>query len=393
MRSLSLVAAAAVTGAVFASPHVASADLVAVEKLPAAPPKAAPTSAPLLPDRIAATERADGLYPAILPLERRKAAEEQGYRYVLVFGSDAEAQDYATRGALPGAPAYDASAPRTCLGRGTSLLAHDEFSFRTKPFVRPKLSPTQIAQLMKQHRWPPPPVKPPPKPAVEKDTVYPILVEHLGAPGDTLDVATERALVDLQTLGTRLVSKSSETYARVAQGPSGIAVYAARAPGGEMHFLVLGPELPQPPSPAERKAQVSSLGGTALRLATTLPPGALTASGCGYVRFTLAAKAGTGEMGTIFANAFLPPAPDPAAAEAQEPSEAPAQATDDDGTDDSDDDSQIGGLGLSASGAANHTQRWRPLAVNVSVSEMTSEPSPLVSVTLGWADRDQRTAF
>jgi hypothetical protein len=38
-------------------------------------------------------------------------------------------------------------------------------------------------------------------------------------------------------------------------------------------------------------------------------------------------------------------------------------------------------------------QRARPVAINVSLSQLTSETSPLLSVTFGWAGKDQKLSF
>jgi hypothetical protein len=41
----------------------------------------------------------------------------------------------------------------------------------------------------------------------------------------------------------------------------------------------------------------------------------------------------------------------------------------------------------------NRSQRARPVAINVSFSQLESESAPLLSVTLGWAGADQRLRF
>lgn len=384
--STSSLLVAAGLAALVASPQAASADTVPIGSLPVTPPVVKiPVSSSTTPDKIQAGEHVDGIYPAMLPLAKRKQMEDQGYRVVTIFGSEKEAQDYASDGTQTNNQLFESSAPRTCMTRWGSMSTRVAYSYRFKPYEPPKPTPAQIAVLIKQHRWPPPKPKPVPKPAkpvVEKDAVYTVHLEHLSPATDTVTVETVDAYVDLQTMGARLISKSTEKLARVGAGPNGIGVYAARDDQGKSNFLVTGPDLPPPASPSDRQAQISSLASTAGRLLAQIPSGT-TSVGCGYVRFSLEAKPGSGQMATVFANAFLPPAPDPSDADNAEP---PAQS-------DSDDDGEQMREQLEQQARSNRSQRSRPVAVNVSLSQLTSEPAPLLSVTFGWAGKDQRIAF
>ena len=385
--STSLLLVAGGLAAIVASPQSASADTVPIASLPVTPPvvKIPVSSSSTAPDKVQAGEHVDGLYPAMLPLAKRKQAEDQGYRIVTIFTSQKEADDYAAGITQSTQQLYESSTPRTCLTRWGSMASQISYSYRFKPYEPPKPTPAQIAVLIKQHRWPPPKPKPVPKPAtpvVQKDAVYLVHLEHLSPATDTLTIDSVDAYVDLQNMSSRLVSKSSEKLARVGTGPNGIGVYAARDDQGKSEFLVTGPDLPAPASASDRQAQVSTLAGTASRLLAQVPSGTTTV-GCGYVRFSLEAKPGTGQMATIFANAFLPPAPDPSDADNAEP---PAQS-------DSDDEGEQMREQLEQQGRANRSQRSRPLAVNVSLSQLTSEPAPLLCVTFGWAGKDQRLTF
>lgn len=382
----SLLLVASGLAAIAASPQPASADTVPMSSLPVTPPTVKiPVSSSTAPDKVQAGEKVDGIYPAMVPLAKRKQAEDQGYRVVTIFTSQKEADEYAADGTQSNNQLYESSSPRMCMTRWGTMTPRVAYSYRFKPYEPPKPTPAQIAVLVKQHRWPPPKPKPVAKPAtpvVQKDAVYPIHLERLSPATDTLTVDTVDAFINLQTLGVRVVSKSSEKLARVGTGPNGIGVYAARDDAGKSDFLVTGPDLPAPASPSDRQAQVSSLASTAGRLLAQIPSGA-TEVGCGYVRFSLEAKPGSGQMATVFANAFLPPAADPSDADNAEP---PAQS-------ESDDDGEQMREELEQQARANRSQRSRPLAVNVSLSQLTSEPAPLLSVTFGWAGKDQRLTF
>jgi hypothetical protein len=383
IRSLtsSLVVAAGFAAAV-SSPDTALADTVPFQNLPVAP-KMAKTTTPPAPEKIAAGERTDGIFPAILPEARRKATEQEGYRYVQVFATEKEASAYATDGTMTSNTSKEPSATRTCLTSGGTLSQHLSLYFRTKPYVAPKPSPQTIAMLQRQHRWPPPPQKVSKLPP--KDTVQLIHMERLTQAADGATLETTEAFIDLQTMGTHAVSKTSTKLVKVATGPNSLGVYAAREEGekGGSQFLVTNPELPPTASEEDRQAQISTLTSTANRLVAQMPSGVSSETGCGYVRFTLSAKPGSGQMATVLATAFLPPGTD----------------VDDGGQEDTSrfEQEDMSEEQLKAVREMvhrdNRTQRARTVAVNLSFSQLQSEASPLLSVTFGWAGKDQQLRF
>jgi hypothetical protein len=360
---------AAAVASVAASPSTATADTVPFASLPQAQsPAKPPPSSSSAPEKIAAGERVEGFFPAILPEARRKTAESDGWRTVQVFTSEKDAQAYATQGTLSSTNLPAGATTRTCLTRSGTLAPRVQFYYRVKP--PPPPSPAAIQMMIKQHRWPP-------KPEPVKDSVNFIRLERLTQSGDSITIDTVDAFIDLQTMGMRAVGKSSEKLGRVATGPNGLGVFAARADETSSEFLVTNPELPPMATEEEREAQARSLQSTASRLVTQLPSGSTSTQGCGYARFNLAAKPGSGQMATVLAMAFLPPAKDPDAAPDPDPS-----------TEDETEKAQREMIAR-----ANRAQRARPVAINVSLSQLASEQAPLLSVTFGWAGKDQRLSF
>jgi uncharacterized protein YkwD len=372
------LAGAAVLGIVVSAPQTASADTIAFSSLPvvAVPAKA---ETPTAPEKIAATEHADGIYTAPPPFAQRKQQEEQGYHYVNVFATEKEAQDLAADGSANNTP-DDGTGPRTCLTMGGSLSKRLTLYTRVKPYVPPKPTADEIAWLKRIGRWPPKPQAADKTPL--KDTIETVHLERLTSAKDAVTVETEDAFIDLQTLGTRTISKSSTHLVRVAGGPNNIGIFAARDDKGQSVFLVTNPELPPPGSEEDRVAQTKQLQSTATRLVAQMPSGGSSETGCGYVRFALASKPGGGQMATVMATAFLPPSNEP---DDTGPTEEQFES-------DSMNEEQRKTV-RDMVHRENRNQRARPVAINVSLSQLASEQSPLLSVSLGWAGPDERLRF
>jgi hypothetical protein len=367
--------------AIVVSGGVASADLVSYDKLAVVASSKAP--APIafadLPATIPATEHVDGIFAALAPLPAHKPKEDPGYRYIGVFPSDAQARAYALDGSIKPSSVHEGQAAGACLSTGNALQPSMRLLVRTKPYEPPKPSAAQIAALKKENRLQP--KAPVTKPTPPKDTIQRVRLEKLTRDGDTVTVDSTDALFDLQTLGTRLVSKTNTKLSRVTTGPSAIGVFAARDEKGETQFVVTSPELPPPPTESDRPAQIEALSRAAETLVAQMSSSTAASSGCGRVRFTLATKPGAGEMATVLATAFLPPSADP--------EDGPA-------TNDSDGDGEPDEEGFVSQQAMRRgmrKQRARPVAVNVSLSQLATETSPLLSVTFGWAGKDQKLSF
>jgi len=366
--------------AVAVSGGVASADVVPVDKLAvvSSPLTVAPIPPPAdFPSTNPATEHVDGIFASLTPAANRKATEADGYRLIGVFTSDAQAHAYSLDGTM--ASLKREGPTSTCLSTGGALQPSMRLLLRTEP---PKPSPQQLALLKKANRAPPPP--PPKKPAAAtapKDTIQRLRLERLTRDADAVTVESIDALIDLQTLGTRLISKTSAKLPRVVTGPNSLGVFAARDEKGQTQFLVTSPELPTPATESDRPAQVEALSSVANTLITQTSSNTTISSGCGRVRFALSTKPGAGEMATVLATAFLPPSTDP--------EDGPA-------TNDSDGDGQPDEEGFISQQAVRRgmrKQRSRPVAVNVSLSQLATETSPLLSVTFGWAGKDQKLSF
>ncbi len=361
--SLSFIAVASLL-AVVASPQQAAADTIAFGNIPLLPAQAAPPAlSALQTGKIAATEKVEGFFPAILPEAKRKDAEKEGYRYVQVFSNDKDQRDFAVDGTYNEALGT-AHGVQQCLSTtwgGGGLAPRISFYMRTKPY------PYQVAAAAKRKPTPAGAVASPPT----NPNLRPVHQERMVVQGDALTLENIDALIDLETLGMRVVQKSSVKLAKVSAGPGGMGVFAARDEKGLTQFLVTHPELPAAPSDDVKQAFVDRLSSTADRLFTQLPTGSTAESGCGHVRFSLSTKVGGGQMATVLATAFLPPARELDEAPPDEPKGEEA-AEDDENS-----------FQTQMRKQRNRQQRARPVAVNVSLSQLPSEESPLCVSGLG----------
>lgn len=387
-RFLSLSACATFAATLVGIPGGARADTIPFASLPLAALPSSTATPPTLPATIPATERVDGIFVALQPDKTRKAMEDKnGYHYVSIFTSDKAAQAYTTEGSYAVTYTDNRSAPRVCISSGGRSFSQRLTTLhRVRPYVPPPPSAQTIARLKALHRWPPPAPKPPKTTTPSTpphDDMQRVTIEKLTVAGDSAKVDVTDAVVNLKTLGTRLLGSTTTTLSRVSSGPNGMGIFASRDDKGRVQFLVTSPELPTPELDADRQRQLEGLSSTADRVMVDTPSGGASESGCGHVRFTMdAVKPGAGEMATVLATAFLPPSSDPDENPDGSTDEPQSQGTEGD-------DSTL----ATAANGQRRSQRARAVAVNVSLSQLASEPSPLLSLTLGWAGKDTHLSF
>ena len=177
--------------------------------------------------------------------------------------------------------------------------------------------------------------------------------------------------LDARTGGVRLVKRWSMPLAAVADGPSGMKVWAARQ-GGKVHFVVAAPSTN---AMSERsKAFVSGMTRS-LQLQKGQTFGH---SDCGHQRFTLGAKTAGGESATVRADVVI---------SIENPQ---------------DEEKGSGSLGKvfdvigvrrEAAVPALGEIRTRSLNVYASVSQTASDPHPVPSVSFGWSGKPRSMAF
>jgi hypothetical protein len=269
----------------------ARADGVAWERVPAAP---APAKAKAAPKRIPAREHAPDVVPQELPREKGDPTKT-----VTIVAANEQANVRHAQGPTFAGPA----------------MCFDEYGTKRALTLHMNVrSATEAIQALH--------------------------VQRLSAGTDAVTLDMTEAFVDLRTLGSRAVSKTTVTLSRIADGPGGVRVFAARQPDGRVQFVVTGAQ-----STRGTPALITSI------VDASSVPVDHEQTDCGYVHFTLAARAGTGQMAEIIA--LLPDSPD-----GRDP---------DDETDP----------------RAQAARRARSISVVVSLSQLPSEADPLLSVTFG----------
>jgi hypothetical protein len=158
--------------------------------------------------------------------------------------------------------------------------------------------------------------------------------------------------VDPVTMGSRAITSGVLHLARVATGPTGLVVYAARDKD-VVHFVV---------EPGASPSDEPTLRNVVRNVSAQLPqPFNFGSSDCGFLRATLPATADSAEMATVTTTAItgitIPP-----------------PRTD-------------------GSNERPRTARRRTLLVHASATQSSVDPEPVLSIAMGWSGREDEFQF
>jgi hypothetical protein len=349
MRALALIG---IFGAASSIAPLAEATPLSLSDLPAAPVSSAASAGRTLSE-IPANEKVDGI--------------------LVTSESRGNPSSYSVRTVTVRSPASSGHPPSTCFSSGgTGSAATSLEIFNQVTYATP--TPTPSGQ------------RPPARPAV---SARPTWVSEPPRKGEVTIVHTERlierqggvvlelsdVLVDPNTFGARLVNRTSTPLGRVAKGPNNLEIFALREPTpNTVQFVVR--------APLAQADESDSMASVRRRLLAQVPDArrsGVASSDCGHLRFTLRAKRGDGEMATVMATVVLPTVAH------GEP------AIDEEGDDD--DDREELRRRRQAHERSLRSTRTRPVLVNLSISQTTTEKAPLVSVSFAWGGKDQDLRF
>lgn len=319
-------------------------------------PRGAMTPTPTIGERpyaIAATEKVDGIHPALQP-ETQRTPYPKGVRYVAVYGTAADAaqhekQGFANPEAGVGTKACFSVADYWHMQNGGADWPMQQQGSRATLH-----SATPGSEAVKHYQ--------------QQTGPQALHVERLvlEANGSARMRLTD-AWLDPTTLGARLIRESSMPLAKVAQGPSGVTVFAVRDEAQDIiHFVVHAPR-------SER--EVTAIGA---RHFMTMRGGQMGNSDCGFARISLRNAPGAGESGAAQIEVILPGEkldPEP-------PTERPIKRA-----------ALAALLGKPFNPSTPQTPREirvRTLMVHMSVSQSAAGKEPVASVSFGWQGRERR---
>ena len=183
-------------------------------------------------------------------------------------------------------------------------------------------------------------------------TVQAIHLERIIEDGGRVALEMIDAWVDRQTRGARLIGRSTLPLALVKTVLGGGRVFAARDRDNVQLVFI------------EPQAEVR-FGRQPLM--ATVPGGGMAMSSCGHIRVPLKVEKGQGEAVTIMATLPLP---------SLEPR----------------DHTQAKSASKSESTEGRDEARARPMHVHASVSWVSRDKEPIVSVSMGWEGRERTTS-
>lgn len=349
---LSVVAAAC-----FVPEGRASADTLRVAGLPTGTITQFPAAK--APEHIPGSSKVPGFYPVRPPeMGKMKGMNRQ---FIMLFTDEASAREVGSGRGFPGGEGAD-----DCLSDRAVDVDIDqdggpaEWSPSLQPLVQLAPHFESAEQRRAQGRNAPSDVTP-----VHRER---FVIENGEAKLETVD-----AWVDPTTMGVRLIGRGSLALKKVGEAPGDLTIYAAQE---RTHVQLIvrrhAADDDKPIDPSDFTNARAIARSRQMPLMVHTPSGGAEGSQCGFVRVTLHAEKGVGEMARVesaVVNVF--------------PAEEQPKKK----------ESVLGALIGNGNAAEDLTMpevRVRPLSINLSSTWLTHDAEPVLSITMGWAGRDRK---
>ena len=293
-------------------------------------------------------EKVGGVFAALPPQRHRGNYDPPGQRYVSLFTRQSDADDFADGKGRPlrrmlaelkskvlrdtpvdGPPCFS-------VVETWHLRHHREggwpLAFRATPSLHGFVRGTPAEQRYKD------------------DGVRRVRLETLKRSDDKVTLEVQHFWFDPSNLSSRHIETSAVPLSLVAEGPGEIEVYAARSEAGDVQFVVRTPTHP---------------GSPHIGRGTQLVRGNDSGhSDCGHATLRLGALVGFGETASAQMEVMLPSddVDKPKSDEAKPDGDKPQR----------------------------REVRMRPLRVQLGLSQSSSDPKPLPTVSFAWAGRERR---
>jgi hypothetical protein len=325
-------------------------------RVPPVPVKGAPKS-------IAVGQKVDGFVTVEMPSEKLEQARRSGQdvRNSYLFTDKDQAKAFArSRGARSDrddaclVDGGDAESLRASSGEGGDATPRDwPDSYSSMLAFQFQVGPTPAPSPRTKHRS---------KRRSSSGRAGDVRTVHaerfVAGEGGHASLAIADAWVDVRTRGVKLIDRSTLPLSRVFVGPNGLEVYAARD-GAALQVVLRAPD-----HPTDDAALAGQIRAQLRNLSAVLPGRGGGTSDCGHLRFALRAPAGVGQMATLQSVAFLPPT------DGDTPSPPDGESDD------------------ARASRELQAMRQRPFQLSVSATSTTTDPSPIVSIALGWTGRE-----
>lgn len=305
------------------------------------------------PKEVSSSKKIDGLIAA-LPKKNRHRYAPKGQRYVGLFVNSSDAEKYEQNKLDRWGRRPEDTTSKDTVTVCFDVLDHWELKQSRRSWSRqleqwPQIrSAARGSEAAKEY------------PDQQKPRAF--RLERLALDDHSATLHLLEGWFDPVSLGARQTASYEAKYKRVATGPTGIQVFAARdEEAGTVEFIVFQPLL--------EKKRMSAVGSHM----NVRRAGDHASSDCGHARVSLRTAPGSGEHGSVRLDVIVPD--DETTKKSAKKKRPPADAKK---------------PPPNAQGELKEI-RIRSLVVHMGVSQGVKEKKPTISVAFGWRGRERRT--
>lgn len=312
------------------------------------------------PDRIPASSKVPGFHPARPPMEG--AMKGMNRQFIMVFTNETAARELSSGRGFSG---FGDPTDECFSDRAVDVdIDQEGGAAEWSPSLQPMIQLAPHFESAEQRR------------AMGRNApsdVTPVHRERFIVENGEAKLEMVDAWVDPVTTGVRLIGRSALPLKKVGEAPGDLTIYAAQE---RTHVQLVvrrhGKDDDKPIDPSDFTNARAIARSRQMPLMVHTPSGTAEGSQCGFVRVTLHAEKGVGEMARVesaVVNVF--------------PAEEQPKKK----------ESVLGALIGNGNAAQDLTMpevRVRPLSINLSSTWLTHDAEPVLSITMGWAGRDRK---
>ncbi len=358
MMNKKLLLVSLVAVACFVPEERASADTLRVAGLPTGTITQFPAAK--APDRIPANSKVPGFYPVRPPAEGKMKMMNR--QFIMLFTKEETAREM---GSGRGFSGFDNGMDECFSDRAVDVDIDQEGGpAEWSPSLQPLVQLAPHFESAEHRRG---------AGRNAPSDVTPVHRERFVIENGEAKLETVDAWVDPTTMGVRLIGRASLALKKVGEAPGDLTIYAAQE---RTHVQLVvrrhAPDDDKPIDPSDFTNARAIARSRQMPLMVHTPSGVTEGSQCGFVRVTLHAEKGVGEMARV----------ESAAVNVFPAEEQPKTK-----------ESVLGSLIGNGNAAQDLTMpevRVRPISINLSSTWLTHDAEPVLSISMGWAGRDRK---